>query len=110
MKTTIALFALLSFTTISATEIDGVQYNCFEKSSQRMAKYKRLSLVSVCRDRASKNLEHYTFCDGSGCTGFTSNSFKSCNTTDWWNGQDDQDQIDQTEWKESCLTADDFKK
>lgn len=94
---------------IFAGDIDGVPFTCDLKAEKRMEKHKRHSLVSACKDRKNPTLEHFTFCDGSSCTGFTANSSKACQLTDWWNGQDDQDQIDETEWKESCLNSEDFK-
>lgn len=93
-----------------AGSFDGVLLNCLEKAEVRMSKYERMGLASVCRDRKSPSKEHYTFCDGSGCTGFSADSANSCKFSDWWDGQDDQDSIDPVEWKESCLTEEDFKK
>lgn len=92
-----------------AGSVDDVPMNCLEKAEKRMDSYKRLSLVSACRDRHEPNKEYYTFCEGSGCTGFTTTyTNKICKLTDWWSGQDDQDPIDPTEWKKGCLTSDDF--
>ncbi len=103
------LMMILVSLNIVAGEIEGVTFSCDQKAEKRMERYKKHSMVSACKDRKKSNLEHFTFCDGSGCTGFTANTLKSCQFTDWWDGQDDQDPIDPIEWKESCLTADDFK-
>lgn len=104
------LSLLLISNVVMAGSYEDVPMNCLEKAEKRMEKYSRMSLVSVCRDRKNPVQEHYTFCDGSGCTGFTAESDKSCKFSGWWDGQDDQDAIDPTEWEKSCLTADDFKK
>lgn len=109
MKGLILLASIFSATAF-ATDFEGVQLNCFEKAQARMSKNKRMGLVSVCRDRQNPIKEHYTFGDGSSLTGFTAHSDNSCKFDNWWDGQDDQDQIDQDEWKADCLTSDDFKK
>ena len=93
-----------------AGSFDGVPMNCMEKAEAVMSKNKRMSLGSVCRDRKNPNKEFYTFGDGSSLTGFTATfSGGKCQLSNWWSGQDDQDQIDEEEWKTNCLTDADFK-
>ncbi len=96
------LFSQLIF---SATKFDGVELNCLEKAAMRIGK---ADLTSVCRSRSNPNEEWYTSCDGSGCFGFKTDFKKNCKLSDFWSGQDDQDPIDPTEWKQDCLTSDDF--
>lgn len=112
MKTTfLTTFLVSSFSVVNAGSFDGVQLNCLERAEAVMAKEKRMSLVAVCRDRKNPAKEHYTFSDGSGLTGFTTfTKAKQCLIQDWWHGQDDQDQIDEAEWKAECLTEEDFKR
>lgn len=108
MKGFILLVSMTS-TFAFAAEFDGVPMNCLKVAETRMAKETRMGLVAVCRDRQNPNKEHYTFSDGSRLTGFTTTfTNKKCQVSDWWHGQDDQDQIDQDEWKADCLTSDDF--
>lgn len=99
---------LVGVNTLAAT-VDGVPVTCLETAEKRMSKQKRMSLVSVCRERKNPNIEHYTFSDGSSLTGFSADANKGCPLSNWWNGQDDQDQIDPVEWKQECLVEEDFK-
>ncbi len=110
MKLKLLAFLFL-INTVVAGEIDGVPMNCSSVAEQRMSKKTAFSMVSACRDRQEPTREHYTFCNGSSCTGFTTTfKDKSCKLSDWWDGQDDQDSIDETQWNEDCLTSGDFKK
>lgn len=110
MKSLLAVFSVLISANLFAASYEGVPMNCLEKAEARMAKYKKMGLVAVCRSRHEPNKEFYTFGNGSSLTGFTADSKKSCQFSDWWDAQDDQDQTDPTEWKENCLTEEDFKK
>ncbi len=109
MKGLTVLATLVMSLATMAGEYDGVKLNCLESAEKRMSKNKDFSLVAVCRSRKNPNQEFYTYSDGSSMTGFTADSTKSCKLSDWWNGQDDQDQIDSDEWKKDCLVAEDFK-
>lgn len=109
---TILLSAVFAFTAGAfGNEFEGVPMNCLHRAEGAMAREKAMSLVAVCRDRKSPNKEFYTFSDGSRLTGFTAHfNENSCQLKDWWHGQDDQDQIDEEEWKQNCLSEADFKK
>jgi hypothetical protein len=96
------LFSQLIFST---TKIDGVELNCLSKAAKRIGNN---DLTTVCRSRNNPNEEWYTSCDGSGCFGFKADFKKNCKLSDFWSGQDDQDPIDPTEWKQDCLTSEDF--
>ncbi len=96
---------LVSNSTFAKSTLDGVELNCLEKAAKRIGKN---DLTTVCRSRGNPNEEWYTSCDGSGCFGFKTTASKACKLSDFWSGQDDQDQIDPTEWKQECLTAEDF--
>lgn len=107
------IFLLMTFFSKLAIAgvVDGVPMNCIGKAESRMSREVDHSLVAACRDRKNPKQEHYTFCNGSGCTGFTAVfENKKCVLTNWWSGQDDQDQIDPIEWKKDCLVKDDFRK
>ena len=107
----IFLLTTLFSTLALANSIDGVEYNCLPAAEKKGSRLENHSLAYSCRDRKEQTKELFTFCDGSGCTGFTM-TFKNnrCVVSDQWTGQDDQDMIDPVEYAESCLTADDFNK
>lgn len=109
MKSLVFLIGSVLSLNILASSIDAVPVSCLQTAEKRMSKQKRMSLVSVCRERKNPNIEHYTFSDGSSLTGFSADASKGCTLNNWWNGQDDQDQIDPVEWKKDCLVEDDFK-
>ena len=92
-----------------ASSFDGVPMRCLRKANNMMKKFEDMPMVAVCRDRQKTNKEHYTFCNGRSCSGFTLDSNSKCKTSDRWNGQDDQDVIDQDEWKANCLVQEDFE-
>lgn len=109
MKTLAFLLGTFFSLNTLASSFDGVPVSCLQTAEKRMSKYKRTGLVSVCRERKNPNIEHYTFSDGSAMTGFSADAGKGCTLGNWWNGQDDQDQIDPVEWKKDCLVEEDFK-
>ena len=110
MKLILITVALFSNFAMAAT-FEGVQLNCLKSSTKIMKKHTDLELITVCRTRADNTKEEYMYCDGSSCSGFVQ-TFKDnkCELSDWWDGQDDQDYIDPTDWQKSCLVKDDFKK
>lgn len=108
MKSLVFLVMAIFCTSSLAASFDGVLMTCLEVAEKRMSKHKRMSIVSVCRERKNPNKEHYTFSDGSSVTGFTTDTEQGCTIKDWWNGQDDQDSIDPIEWKKECLVEEDF--
>lgn len=110
MKLILIAIAMLSNFAMAAT-FDGVELNCLKSSTKIMKKHSDLELITVCRNRADTSKEEYMYCDGSVCSGFVQ-TFKDnkCELSDSWEGQDDQDYIDQIEWKKSCLVKEDFKK
>lgn len=109
MKSLAFVLSFLVSFNVFASSFDGVPMTCLEKAEKRMQKHKRMGLVSVCKERKNPNIEHYTFSDGSQMTGFSADVEKGCALNNWWNGQDDQDQVDPVEWKKECLVEEDFK-
>ena len=83
-----------------------IQVKC-RKKAERMVQGNK-SLTMICRERENPNIEQYVFCDGRSCTGFSTDSSKSCRTKDWWHGPDDQEYIDPVDWAEECLVKEDF--
>lgn len=109
MKLLVLVLGVLISLNVLASSFDGVPVTCLQVAEKRMSKHKRMGLVSVCRERKNPNIEQYTFSDGSQMTGFSTDTAKGCSINGWWNGQDDQDQIDPVEWKKECLVVEDFK-
>lgn len=110
----ISTLSLLFATNLLAKSamLDGVPMNCLNKANAHASKWKNHSLVAGCKSRQNPKLEYYTYCDGSGCSGFTATSLDNgqCNLSDSWSGQDDQDAINPIEWQEDCLIDADFEK
>jgi hypothetical protein len=110
------------------TRVDGVEVNCLGATQHVLIRnfaranpgdpdglndyrdFIRNVAVVSCRSRQDRNVEYHTWCDGSGCLGATAElkSNGRCEVRDPWTGQDDQDIIDEEEWKARCLVAEDF--
>jgi hypothetical protein len=129
-RSILVTFLLLSATAWAAPrteKIDGVPFRCVnairfelirdfaaENRADREAvreyrEFVRSAPAYACRSRKYPNVEHVNWCDGSGCTGATA-TFKlgKCVVSDKWSGQDDQDLIDEAEFRANCLLKADF--